>query len=565
MKRTLLFLLLAALLWGTCTAFAAVTLPSGLTAIDDSAFDGDASLTGVVTLPSSVQTVGSRAFAGTSLHGLILPAGVASVDGSVLAGTQAAYLYLQGADTAVSSSLSDVAFVFGPADSSAVSLAYFYASDTLREANGFYYSLTEDAAIPLCAVDGSAVSGEVTVPKLVDGLPVRSLDTLLLNNCGALEGLRVPAYLSVPSHLSASTYLSMTAAAPTPSAQSGSVGDVITWTADVSGAYGDTTYTWVFDTDGSTETMITYAPSVSYTLKSAGSCTVSLQVTDEVGDMASATAEAISVNEAEPVYRALLVGNTYPGTIFELQGPANDVAGMRTMLGRMGTTDYLITTRSNLSSSGIVSAISSTFGNAAANDVSLFYFSGHGTNSTDTSYHGALMGTGPSYLTVSALKTALDQIPGKKIVILDSCHSGQVIGKSTEASGVTAADLNEFNRKVVSAFSAQSKSSDNLANSSYYVITAAHSTEESISMGYDADGDGTVDKYLGLFTYGLCYGSGWNMAENAATSLAADANGDGAITLYEAYAYARYKAQQSNPYQTAQIYPANSSMVIWEK
>ena len=567
MKKSLFFLLLTTLLLITLTASAAVNLPQGLTEIDARAFEGDLSLKGVVTLPASVQTVGSGAFAGTGLHALVVSAGCTSVDGSVLAGTEAAYLYLNGSATALTSVPDDVAYVFGPAFGSASSLDNFYASDTLCVSGGFYYSVTEGTAIPLCAVDGAAVSGEVTVPKLVEGQPVRSLDTLIVNGCDNLDGLLVPAYLDMPDHLSVSTYRTMTADAPLPSAESASVGETVTWTTSLTGAYGTVTYQWTFDTDGTTETLVTDVPTVDYTLQTAGSCTVSVSATDEVGDFASASAEGFPVDSAEPVYRALLVCNTYPDTALELLGSDNDVSGMRTMLNQMETTDYRISTQRNLTAEQIVSCIQNTFANATVNDVSLFYFSGHGTNAISTSYHGALIGIGDTYLTVARLKTVLDEIPGKKVVILDSCHSGQMIGKSTEGATVTQAELDAFNSEVISAFSVtvQTKGDSDLANSGYYVITAAHSTEDSVSMGYDADGDGVLDKRFGLFTYGLCHGSGWNMATNTTTSLNADADSNGEITLYEAYAYARWMAQQSNPNQTAQIYPANSGLVIWAK
>lgn len=567
MKKSLFFLLLTTLLLITLTASAAVNLPQGLTEIDARAFEGDLSLKGVVTLPASVKTVGSGAFAGTGLHALVVSAGCTSVDGSVLAGTEAAYLYLNGSATALTSVPDDVAYVFGPAFGSASSLDNFYASDTLCVSGGFYYSVTEGTAIPLCAVDGTAVSGEVTVPKLVEGQPVRSLDTLIVNGCDNLDGLLVPAYLDMPDHLSVSTYRTMTADAPLPSVENASVGETVTWTTSLTGAYGTVSYQWTFDTDGTTETLVTDAPTVDYTFETAGSCTVSVSATDEVGDFASASAEGFLVDSAEPVYRALLVCNTYPDTALELPGSDNDVSGMRTMLNQMETTDYRISTQRNLTAEQIVSCIQNTFANATVNDVSLFYFSGHGTNAISTSYHGALIGIGDTYLTVARLKTVLDEIPGKKVVILDSCHSGQMIGKSTESATVTQAELDAFNSKVISAFSVtvQTKGDSDLANSGYYVITAAHSTEESVSMGYDADGDGVLDKRFGLFTYGLCHGSGWNMATNTTTSLNADADSNGEITLYEAYAYARWMAQQSNPNQTAQIYPANSGLVIWAK
>lgn len=565
MKKSLFILLLAALLTLVLTAAAEVSFPSSLTEIGASAFEGDDALKGRVTLPGSIRQVGSRAFAQTRVHALVVPAGCQNVEGSILAGTEAAYVLFKGASTIINGSLTDVAYVFGPAFGTASAYDNFYASETLVTNGGFYYSVTDGAAIPLCAVDGTAISGEITVPKLVDDQPVRTLDTLIVNGCDDLAGIRVPGYLDLPDHLDVSTYRTMTAEAPVPSAASAKVGDTVTWTTSATGAYGETTYTWTFDTDGITQTIVTAVPEVDFTVQTAGSCVVSVIVTDEVNDSASAAAEGFPVTGTETIYRALLIGNTYAGSAQEMPGSANDVSGMRSMLSKMTATPYRISTRSNLSADGIVSAIQSTFADAGANDVSLFYFSGLGANALGTSYHGALVGTGTTYLSVARLKTVLDQIPGKKIVIIDSAHSGQMIGKSEGEFTVSTGELNAFNRNVITAFSAQTKGENDLANSGYYVITAAHSTEDRATMGYDADSDGVLDKRFSIFAYSMCYGSGWNMATNSTRALAADSDGDGVITLNEAYSYARYKAQQSNPNQTAQVYPANSTMVIWAK
>ena len=564
MKKSL-FLLLLILAVFTLTAAAEVSFPPALTRIDASAFEGDDSLRGNVTLPGSIRTVGSRAFASTRIHGLIVPAGCTSVAGSVLAGTDAAYLYLKGPATTIDGSLSDVAYLFGPAFENSSTYSNFYAAETLKTSSGFYYSVTDGTAIPLCAVDGTAITGEVTVPKLVDGQPVRSLDTLIVNGCDNLSGIRVPAYLGMPDHLDVSTYQTMTAEAPTTTATTADVGDTLTWTTSVTGAYGSVTYTWTFDTDGSTKSIVTAEPEITYTLQTAGTCVVSVTAEDEVGDSASATADALPVSTTATIYRALLIGNTYAGTSDEMPGSANDVAGMRQMLSRMSATPYRITTRSELTADGMVSAIQNTFAAATPNDVSLFYFSGMGFNGLNTSYHGALVGTGSTYLTVAHLKAVLDQIPGKKIVILDSAHSGQMIARSGGESTVSEGELNAFNRNVVMAFSAETRGETDLANSGYYVITAAHSTEDRATMGYDAEGDGILEKRYSIFAYSLCYGSGWNLATGSGRGMAADSDGDGVITLNEAYSYARYKAKQSNPGQTAQVYPANSTMVVWAK
>lgn len=308
---------------------------------------------------------------------------------------------------------------------------------------------------------------------------------------------------------------------------------------------------------------------------------------------------AYTHQEAVGTYRALLIGNTYTGESNELPGCENDVDGMRTMLGRMTATPYSVTVKKNIRAEEILSSISSTFGNASYNDVSLFYYSGHGANSVGadgnpTSYHAALVGTFQTYVSIARLKTELDKIPGKKVIIIDACHSGQFIardGTMTQVSSsafnsqvvnlfanddqlsgdvsrtavVLAADGSELLSEEASAFIDRAGDT-NFAKSGYYVITACRSEEKSVSTGYDSNGDGKIDRYFGLFTYGLCYGNGWNLARNSAiSSLNADLNKDSKVTLYEAYVYAKVMAQSHNPNQTAQIWPENSAFVLWGK
>lgn len=308
---------------------------------------------------------------------------------------------------------------------------------------------------------------------------------------------------------------------------------------------------------------------------------------------------AYTHQEAVGTYRALLIGNTYTGESNELPGCENDVDGMRTMLGRMTATPYSVTVKKNIRAEEILSSISSTFGNASYNDVSLFYYSGHGANSlgadgNPTSYHAALVGTFQTYLSIARLKTELDKIPGKKVIIIDACHSGQFIARDGTMTQVSSS---AFNSQVVNLFANDDQLSGdvsrtavvlaadgsellseeapafidragdtNFAKSGYYVITACRSEEKSVSTGYDSNGDGKIDRYFGLFTYGLCYGNGWNLARNSAiSSLNADLNKDSKVTLYEAYVYAKVMAQSHNPNQTAQIWPENSAFVLWGK
>ena len=163
---------------------------------------------------------------------------------------------------------------------------------------------------------------------------------------------------------------------------------------------------------------------------------------------------AYTHQEAVGTYRALLIGNTYTGESNELPGCENDVDGMRTMLGRMTATPYSVTVKKNIRAEEILSSISSTFGNASYNDVSLFYYSGHGANSlgadgNPTSYHAALVGTFQTYVSIARLKTELDKIPGKKVIIIDACHSGQFIARDGTMTQVSSS---AFNSQVVNLF-----------------------------------------------------------------------------------------------------------------
>ena len=281
-----------------------------------------------------------------------------------------------------------------------------------------------------------------------------------------------------------------------------------------------------------------------------------------------------------PIYRALLVGQSYPGSRYELSGPPNDAAAIRKMLLQYGVTKYNghITLAPNLTGNGMLSTIASTFADATTADVSLFYYSGHGVFDDDPEYLGALCGTNMSsdsaYVTATELRTALDQIQGTKVVLIDACFSGNLIGKSTatiaakasaEADATAESAVQEsttkeamaaFNSAFVSAFATGMSAKSTLNTGGYYVMTAAHSTELSWEVSFSG-------KPMGIFTYYLTRGCGWNGASNTANSKYADTNSNGILTLNEAYTYAKnmtgtYIAQYDIS-QTAQVYPTGSS------
>ena len=524
----------------------------------------------VVTVPDGIGEVGSEAFAGTAADALIIPASVRTVGANVLAGCDASYIWLEGASTALESGANnDVPFVFGPAASPASGLEGFYPTENLVTDSGLYYHVAQ-TALPLCARAPASLTGSVTIPKLLGGVPVTSLEVLYLANTGVTE-LLVPRYLTIPAGLTAKSYQSMYVDAPLPGVMEIPAGKYVTWTAErPAEAYGDVTYTWRFNVNGATSTVTTTEPTVKFAPMAEGTCKVTLTVQDSLGDWANATSAEITVTAAQPVYRALLVGNTYAGSGSPLKGPDNDVAGMVVMLNSMPGTRFRITTSTNLHATGIQSAIASTFAGAEPGDVSLFYYSGHGTET------GALVGTNNTYLTVYALRTSLQKIPGTKIVILDCCYSGAAINKS--AGSQEDVNLNAFNRAIISGLTSQSRSSgnlaadssgtstassENLASGGYIVLTACRKDQESLSL----TGDGSY--YWGVFTYGVCYGSGYDLWQRTSLGrLPADANGDGAISLGEAYQGVRERVSYLNGIayveQVVQ-YHGDTSFILWKK
>ena len=87
----------------------------------------------VTSLPATVTEVEDSAFAGTDIDALIVPASVEKIGAPVLAGSDASYIYLNGARTTLADE-GGVPFVFGPASSPAAKLSNFYDSAKLVSA-----------------------------------------------------------------------------------------------------------------------------------------------------------------------------------------------------------------------------------------------------------------------------------------------------------------------------------------------------------------------------------------------------------------------------------------------
>ena len=275
-----------------------------------------------------------------------------------------------------------------------------------------------------------------------------------------------------------------------------------------------------------------------------------------------------SITQNGTVYRALCVGvGDYInyGSDGDLLAPPYDVDNVRQILnqcsfGSSNTTfsdiDYLKDRQAT--KSNILQGINSTFAGADSNDVSYFYFSGHGSIIGNTSYICPADATSSfeSFISVNELETALSAIPGTKVVFLDSCHSGGFIGGGFIGRGedeglILEEELKSFNDEVINIFS-QAQLKGLLTTNQYKVLTSCRYYEPCYEI-YPADGDP-----FGVFTRALCEGCSYS------GSYPADTNLDTKVSLQEAYFYVKDWVFYYGVSQNVQVYPYNSTFTVVE-
>ncbi|MBU4228146.1 caspase family protein [bacterium] len=299
------------------------------------------------------------------------------------------------------------------------------------------------------------------------------------------------------------------------------------------------------------------------TAVSDGSATITISYTE--GGVTKTTPAEITVGtvtQNEVVYRALCVGvgDYIQGSDNDLSAPPYDVDRIRQILQqcRFGTSNTIFSNIGYLkdwqaTKSNILQSISSIFSGADSNDISYFYFSGHGALVGNTSYICPADMTSFANLAISVdeLESALSAIPGTKVVFLDSCYSGGFIGKGKEEIIVSRVELESFNDEVINVFS-QAQPKGLLTTNQYKVLTSCHYYQLCWEI-QPAEGNP-----FGLFTMALCEGCGYS------GNYPADTNMDTMVSLQEAYLYVKDWVFSYRISQDVQIYPANSTFTIVE-
>lgn len=288
-------------------------------------------------------------------------------------------------------------------------------------------------------------------------------------------------------------------------------------------------------------------------------------------------------------YRFYGIGNNAYHGDSALTSCINDLNNMMNMYSQAKFSGAGISSdswyRTNATGAQIRSFLQSMVNNKSIteNDVTIFYYSGHGLYSKTKSYRGALCGvddySDSSYVKVSEVQSYLDQVPGNVIVILDSCLSGQYIkakGTTAEAAA-TAADLAAFNAEWVNSFSTSKAKNYNpnskaltgsKVKSKYKILAACNSMESSYLAGFDP--------YNGLpgGSYSFFTLSFWDGGSPYGTpkKMDADTNKDGVVSLKEMCAYTkkdvaalmkqRNKVLKRKDKQTVQAWPSGENFPV---
>ena len=274
-------------------------------------------------------------------------------------------------------------------------------------------------------------------------------------------------------------------------------------------------------------------------------------------------------------YRALLVGECdFPGTGNDSLPSRNDVSlmynALKSVKGPCGN-KWKVYSVINRTSSQILTDIRNAFYGAKETDVSLFYIGTHGNTSASiyNNYNNAgRLSTYPdaygnSSLSLPELADCLREIPGKIIVIIDSCGSGAAI-YNAKGGPATGFDPDEFNDAVLDAFAAADTGilapGDGTGafalENKFYVMTASAYQELSWTQGGK---------------YPCSYFTKWmSDAVGRKGKMAADKNKNKYLTLKEFYSYVSKKAKNTTMRdngktyrQHTKVYPTGSAFELF--
>lgn len=238
---------------------------------------------------------------------------------------------------------------------------------------------------------------------------------------------------------------------------------------------------------------------------------------------------------ADPqVLRAWLVGCdtfvTYPNTGM---GARNNLTRLAQVLAQdaRGYTSITKTYNEPLDGTDAKSLAARAFAGADDNDISFFYITTHGIyqEGAPASSFAMLLSDGRQEHALTALELflALDPIRGAKVLVIDTCNSGALIGK-----GLFVDDLASY-----------------FTGGDFYVLTSAGGSEPSFLWSSSSGPLQGGSYFLDALAAGV----------SREGRFAADDNSDGDITLKEAYRYVLRSYGASTP----QMFPQDDEFLFF--
>lgn len=226
--------------------------------------------------------------------------------------------------------------------------------------------------------------------------------------------------------------------------------------------------------------------------------------------------------------RALLVACSEFVTQHDL---GNAISGNLHMIGsallnaNIGASDLSIEDGTIATREHLADAIDEAFTGSDEDDLSILYLCTHGIlSSSDDGQVYLLLGDGQTEtpLMGSELCEMVSAIQGEKLLILDACFSGALIGRGMPSQTALPGER----RSIDHAYSEQ-YAAPFLADPSIHVLTSADGYESSWYFDSEQLTSGAVSYFASAISSGLgLYGA-----------IEADLNGDGAVTLDELHRY----------------------------
>lgn len=242
-------------------------------------------------------------------------------------------------------------------------------------------------------------------------------------------------------------------------------------------------------------------------------------------------------NCREGFRKALIVGIAdYPGG-GDLQYTDDDAIEIKEVLESNGWDEGDITLfiDDEGTKSGITEELNDIADTTNANSISLFFFSGHGTQDGQGEAL-CCYGTGSSsYLYDFELNDILDNFNGKVVVIIDSCHSGGM--EPPDFGNETEFNTSEYINNFIETLGA--------GNENRVILMACAADEYSYE---------TSELQNGVFSFFIIEGL-WGLADE-------EGDGNGIITAEETFSYAEPKTTDYEPRQHPKKYDGDTSTVV---